>query len=251
MSATQHHLFGASLHAALSSTSVPLSIERDDGFVESHDPSAYLPGKPLFPAVEAILGAAFDRCVELDAPFLDIGAGAGRACLLGAARGAEPLAIEPDKLAREILLQTAPSARIFPGELHEYFDFSRGTRHLGAALMIGGNIGILGCAASPADSLSALADRCLDGALLVAEGRDRHATDESVHLDYWAGRDDPFCKFRLLLDGYPPGPWHRWWMPVADELVAALGQAGWTPVSVEPIGSKGSFVAVARLDRIR
>ncbi|WP_167837657.1 class I SAM-dependent methyltransferase [Nocardia altamirensis] len=214
-------------------------VERDDGHVmvgwaaERYfaEPSRWNP----------LDTAAIDRCVG---SVLDVGAGAGRACLELQRRELPALALDTSAKA----LQVCGRRGVRDSFLGTVFDLARQLpdRRFDSILLLGNNFGLLESPDAARRFLDALARLCTDGGRVIGRGLDPYSTEDPDHLRYHdrnraVGRRAGQMRLRVRHRSEAT-PWFAYWMMSPHELEQALAGTTWDMDELHQDG--GSYMAV-------
>jgi SAM-dependent methyltransferase len=218
--------FGRALLDIVAGTPDPIVIERDDGFV-STDTFDYLAGtdeRDLW-ALDRVRGRV-----------LDIGAGAGRACLAMQDRGQDVVALDVSPGA--ILACRQRGVReVYAGSAEQAAaDGTAGT--FDSALLLGNNLGLLGSAAAAPRFLTAVGELVRPGGVIVGTCLDVYQTDKRVHLHYHElnrgrGRMPGHLTIRVRYQRLAT-EWFSWLAVSPAELSELTGSAGWRITDLRP-----------------
>ena len=217
-------------------------VERDDGFVGSPmDPSLYFLESGSWPlreteAIERVRGRV-----------LDVGCGAGRHALSLQERGFEVTGIDASPGAVEVCEERGlDDARVLPVERVA----SLGADAFDAVLMMGNNFGLVGTRDAASERLEALASVTAPDAVLLAESRDPHATDDPAHLEYHErnlrrGRMSGALRIRVRFRRYATD-WFDYLMASPAEMEYLVRDTPWRVDEVVRGDDGPSYVGVLR-----
>jgi SAM-dependent methyltransferase len=212
-------------------------IERDDGFVETG------PTWDLYFAPFRRWPAHQRRAMRfVRGRVLDVGCGAGRACLHLQERGLDVVGIDISPGAVDVChrrgVHDARVCRI------EDVDDSLGV--FDTIVMLGNNFGLFASRGKARRLLRRLHDLTSDRGRIVAETRDIYDTDDPAHLAYhernrrrgrMAGQVRIRARYRL-----GKTPWFDYLMVSRDELAELLGGTGWH--LARTIDGEDTYIAV-------
>ena len=216
-----------------------LTIRRDDGHVDRHDPALYFMPDPFAHEI-ALLDMA-------EGPVLDVGCGAGRTLLWLQRRGVDAAGVDLSPgavaVARDRGCHGVTQADILartPAIPREAFR---------TLTVFGNNIGIGGTYEGAETLLRNLADAAAPDCRLLVTGLDIAKTDQEHHLAYHqrnidAGRPRGEITMRFEYQGRT-GAWMRWYHPEPRELDALAQATGWVVETMAPAGG-AFFAAVLR-----
>jgi len=178
----------------------PVTICRDDGYLDEGDwPAAYV-GPPLPQAEQDLLG-------RLGGRVLDIGCGPGRHLLWLQERGVEAVGIDFSPGTVEVA-RSRGCREVYVMDVTA-LDFPAGS--FDGVIMMGNNVGLAGTLEATAELFRTLHRIVRTGGLLVGQTRDPLATDNPAHLSYHAanrrrGLPPGQVRMRLEYDGLA-GEW--------------------------------------------
>lgn len=216
-------LFGDALRDYHAGTrSRMLTIRRDDGYMDAHDPRLYFTADPF--AHEK------DLLAQAEGPVLDVGSGAGRTLLWLQHRGLEATGIDLspgavtvacDRGCKDVREADALIADdgVLPMDAFQ------------TVVLFGNNVGIGGTIDGAATLLKRIARATKPGGRLLVTGLDIADTSAPQHLAYHAKNRDrgrPIGEIRMRfeyeddLDGWVP-----WFHPEPEELERLAQDAGW------------------------
>ena len=218
--------FGAALLDTLDGGAGTHVIERDDGFVDAMDGSAYFLGPEAWS--DAWPDADIDAPGLVGGRVLDVGAGAGRFSLALQSRGHEPVALDVSPGAVEVCRRRGVH-QTFLGSIGEFADTDPPL--LDSAVFMGNNLSLLGSAEQARSMLDTLRRLLRPGGTVVGTCLDTYGTEDSVHLAYhqWnreRGRLPGQLKLRVRYRAIA-GDWFDWLLMSPDELAAIVGRCGW------------------------
>jgi len=221
----------------------PLEIvERDDGFMTAARSNAsYFDGIRRWSRAER-LAIRFAR----GRTALDVGCGAGRVALHLQARGVRVTAIDNSPwVVKTAKARGVKDARLFPFEHVGRL----GADSFDTVVMFGNNFGLFGSRARARTLLKALHRITRPGAVLLAQSRDPHETDEAAHRAYARrnrrrGRMPGQIRIQIRFNQWI-GPWFDYLLVSAREMAAILEGTGWNVDRVFTEGG-GRYVAVVR-----
>ena len=198
-------------------------IERDDGFVGAgQDPARYFSEYKDWSRAER-------RAIRLAAGrVLDIGCGAGRHTLYLQSRGFDVTGIDLSPGAVRVSRMRGVKKALVRS-IDEVDRFAPGS--FDTVLMLGNNFGLFGSRAGARRTLKKLARVTTDGARVIAQSLDPHATDNPEHLRYHRrnlsrGRMAGQIKMRVRF-GRAVGPWFDYLLASRREMEEVLEGTGW------------------------
>lgn len=197
--------WGDALLAHLEGRAVALTLETDDGHrTPAMDPAwFFLPPDRWDPLERELLD-------DLEAPVLDLGAGAGRAALHLQERGLDVVAVESSLGAAEVCRRRG-LADVRVQDLND----PPNDRPWRTVLLLCGNLGLGGSWDGNRRLLETLAGRCPPGAVLVGDSVD--------------GAPRPQVRLRIG-DGQTVTPWWDQRNEAPDEVDALVEDTGWEVV---------------------
>jgi SAM-dependent methyltransferase len=202
-------------------------VERDDGMINGAPAARYLCGPDEWQPFDL---RALDR---LDAPTLDVGAGAGRLALALQDRGVRVTALDVSPGAVEVAaargVRTAVCATV---EEHA----ASGAKYDRFALL-GNNLGLLGSREAAPAFLGALAAMAAPGARVVAQGTIPYSTTDDLHTAYHrrnraAGRMAGQLRVRIRYRNLAT-EWFDYLLCTPDELTGLLEATPWRLADVD------------------
>ncbi|BCJ91228.1 SAM-dependent methyltransferase [Terrihabitans soli] len=215
-----------------------MTIRRDDGHTDAHDPDLYFAAEP-FPH-------EIDLLKRAEGPILDVGCGAGRTLLWLQGRGFQTTGIDKSRGAVEVCLEReCQDVRLF--DIMDGGPDALGALAFQTAVLFGNNFGIGGTIEGGAELLRRLTRVLAPGGQILVTGLDITGTTDPSHLAYHQrnrARNRP-CGEIVMRFEYEDdvGEWTQWFHPEAEELVRLAAEAN---LSVEAIGPAGGpFYAAA------
>ena len=217
-------------------------VERDDGFMTAARSNAsYFDDVRHWSRPER-LAIRFAR----GRTALDVGCGAGRVALHLQAKGFRVTAIDNSPWA----LKTAKARGVKDARLLPFEQVGRlAADSFDTIAMFGNNFGLFGSHARARRLLTALHRITRSDAVLLAQSRDPHETDEPAHLAYARrnrrrGRMPGQIRIRIRFNQWV-GPWFDYLLVSAREMSAILDGTGW---NVDRFFTEegGRYVAVIR-----
>lgn len=215
-------------------------VERDDGwFGPGGGPAMYFAPYPEWPARQR---EAIDRA---EGRVLDVGCGAGRAMAYLELQGRDCLGIDVSPGAVDVCERRGLDAQVLDvaevASLEASFD---------TILLLGNNFGLVGTRDRAPEVLAGLAAVASDEAVMLAESRDPHETDEEAHLAYHElnrerGRLPGALRIRVRYARHVT-PWFDYLLASPDEMRALVAD---TPWNVEEVygDPEGDYVAALEL----
>lgn len=213
--------------------------ERDDGFMTARDfrDTVYLSDFVEWP-LEERKAMSYVR-----GRVLDVGCGAGRACLYLQERGREVVGIDVSPVAIKLCIQRG--VRQCHVRSLDEVDHRLGT--FDTVLFLGNNLGLLGTPAAARRHLRLLGEITSDRGRIIGGCLDPYQTKDTHHLDYHRrnrarGRPSGQLRIRARYGPYST-PWiSLLWMSVA-ELEELLEGTGWQLKKAIDVGDP-TYVAV-------
>ena len=213
-------------------------IERDDGFIGlSGGPAPYFTDYRDWSAHQK-------RAMRfVKGRVLDIGCGAGRACLYLQGRGHEVTGIDVSPGAIDVCRQRGVrDARVL-----SITRVSAGLGRFGTILMLGNNFGLFGSFKRARWLLRKLRGITGEGARIIAESLEPYATDEACHLAYHElnrgrGRMAGQLRIRVRYQTYATA-WFDYLLVSQDEMKSILDGTGWRLARTLE-GNRGIYIAV-------
>ena len=151
-------------------------VERDDGMINGAPAARYLSGPDQWQPFDL-------RALEmLDAPTLDVGAGAGRLALALQDRGVPVTALDVSPGAVEVAAARGVRQTVCATVAEHVASGARYDRFA----LFGNNVGLLGSRESAPGFLGALAAMARPGARIIAQGTDPYGGTDELHLAYHA-----------------------------------------------------------------
>ncbi|WP_299592077.1 bifunctional 2-polyprenyl-6-hydroxyphenol methylase/3-demethylubiquinol 3-O-methyltransferase UbiG [uncultured Tateyamaria sp.] len=204
-----------------------LTIRRDDGHVDRHDPDLYFAPAPFAHEIPLL--------EKVDGPVLDVGCGAGRTLLWLEKRGVSATGVDLSRGAVEVARMRGCQDVRFGDIMDPELPFQGNTFR--TAVVFGNNIGIGGTYAGAETLLRRLAHVVAPGGQLLVTGLDIANTDQEHHLAYHQhnierGRPRGEIAMRFEYRGAVED-WIQWFHPEPDELERMAKATGWI---VEDIG---------------
>lgn len=217
-----------------------LTIRRDDGHVDAHDPAIYFAPDPS--AYEASLL----RGVE--GPVLDVGSGAGRTLLWLDRSGIAAAGIDLSPGAVEVA-QSRGCKDVRLGDVMDATGETLENNAFQTAVVFGNNMGIGGTYEGAELLLRRLARVVRPGGRALVTGLDIAQTDAPHHLAYHRrnlekGRPRGEIEMRFEYQGCV-GNWMKWFHPEPNELERLAMSAGWSIERLGPVDGP-FFAAVLR-----
>jgi SAM-dependent methyltransferase len=202
-------------------------IERDDGMINGAPAARYLCGPDEWQPFDL---RALDR---LDAPTLDIGAGAGRLALALQDRGVPVTALDVSPGAIEVA--AARGVRATVCATVEEHAVSGATYDRFA--LLGNNLGLIGSPEGAPGFLGALAAMARPGARVVAQGTIPYGTTDDLHLAYHnrnraAGRMPGQLRIRVRYRELTT-EWFDYLLCTPEELAGMLAYTPWRLADVD------------------
>jgi len=189
---------------------VRFEIERDDGYVESHDISEYFEEYTYFPDVEKkALSHAKGRV-------LDIGVGAGRVALHLQGLGMDVVGLDISDHALEVSRLRGVKKLINMSAC----ELSLPSDSFDTAIAFGNNFGLCGTMDRVAEMMRRLRTVLSDDGVFLAESADPYNTDKEEHLEYHR---------RNLARGRPAGQ-----VTIRDRYLGRVGD-WWDLLLVRPV----------------
>jgi SAM-dependent methyltransferase len=213
-----------------------LTIHRDDGHVDGHDPALYFAEAPFEHEARLLEHAK--------GPVLDVGCGAGRTLLWLQHRGMAATGVDVSPGAVDVCRKRGcQDVRL----LDVMATDAAGDGAFQTIVLFGNNAGIGGTMHGAGQLLSRLAHVTMPGGCLLVTGLDIAKTSEPHHLDYHqrnraAGRPVGEIAMRFEYEG-AIGPWVQWFHPEPAELERLAREAGWEVEEISSVG--GPFYAAA------
>lgn len=220
----EHDAFGQEMMDFYRGKAVIEIIERDDGLVSAspNNPQGYFDSFSDWPPHQQ------EAMRHVRGRSLDVGCGAGRACLYLQEQGFPVTGIDNSPLALEVSRQRGVRSL----SLTPITQVSR--RRLGefdTILMLGNNFGLFGNPQRARRILRSLHHMTSSQGRIIAESTQVYQTDDPLHLDYhefnrqrgrWAGQ----LRLRVLYRKIK-GAWFDYLLVSQDEMVAILRGSGW------------------------
>jgi SAM-dependent methyltransferase len=230
--------YGAELTAYLRDGSKTETIERDDGYIETHEGvgdyfAEYKDWKPL--EQEAIALAS--------GRVLDVGCGAGRVALYLQGQGLQVVAIDNSPGA----IQMCTSRNVVDARLMAFTSINSSLGHLNCLVLFGNNFGLFGSLSTARWLLGKIYTLSSPDATIVATAVDPYGTDNPDHLRYhernrkrgrMPGQLRIRVRHRLFI-----GPWFDYLFASQSELEKILDGTSWKLRDVLRHGGP-SYVAV-------
>ncbi|WP_024802875.1 class I SAM-dependent methyltransferase [Nocardia sp. BMG51109] len=216
--------FGATLLAQWDSSDVTELIERDDGYlVAGQSVAKYFSLPDQWNPLDVL---AVERCTGR---VLDVGAGAGRACLELQRRGLSVLALDTSEGAVQVCRRRGVEDT-FLGTVYDLAGEQPG-RRFDSVLLLGNNLALLESPAKAPRFLDALSRLTTRDAIIVGRGVDPYVTDDPDHLRYHdhnrsLGRCAGQLRLRVRYQRLA-SPWFEYWFLSEDELRQTLSGTGW------------------------
>jgi SAM-dependent methyltransferase len=202
-------------------------VERDDGMINGAPAARYLSGPDEWQPFDL-------RALELlDAPTLDIGAGAGRLSLALQDRGVPVTALDISPGAVEVAAARGVRQTVCATVAQHV---ASGLRYDRFALF-GNNVGLLGSKQSAPRFLDALAAMSQPGARIVAQGTDPYRGTDELHLAYHArnraaGRMGGELRVRVRYRNLAP-EWFDYLLCTPEELAGLTRSTAWRVENVD------------------
>ncbi len=219
--------FGALLASQLESGTAIEIVERDDGYISAIPAARYFDEPGGWPTLDV---AAIDRC---RGRVLDIGAGAGRACLALQKRGHDVLALDTSPAAVRVCRKRGVRDT-FTGTVHDLADGRPGP--FDTFLLLGNNLGLLGTPQTAPGFLAALTALSSPDARVVGIGTDPYTTQDPIHLRHHernrsagrpAGQLRLRVRYRMLAT-----PWFDYLFLSPEELERLVTGTGWRVANI-------------------
>lgn len=220
-----------------------LTIHRDDGHTDTHDPALYFTPEPFsheMPLLE-----------EVEGPVLDVGCGAGRTLLWLGRQSVKATGIDLSPGA--VAVSRARGCRdVRLGNVMDPDKECLEDASFRTAVLFGNNVGIGGDYEGAEVLLRRLATVVAPGGRLLVTGLDIASTDDPRHLAYHRqnrdrGRPRGEIVMRFEYQG-KADDWVRWFHPEPDELARLATTTGWAVDWIE--SARGPFFsAILRNDR--
>ena len=167
-------VFGAAVMDRIAGTPEPLTIERDDGYLDTDDLDIYFSTFDSFPECERrALNLAKGRV-------LDIGLGPGRVSLHVQEMGLEAVGID----LSDGMLEVARRRGVRDAVRMSACDLRFPKGHFQTAVAFGNNFGLCGTPGAVMSMLLRLRDIVSDDGVFLAESIDPLATEKPEHLKY-------------------------------------------------------------------
>jgi SAM-dependent methyltransferase len=202
-------------------------VERDDGMINGAPAARYLCGPDEWQPFDL---RALDR---LDAPTLDIGAGAGRLALALQDRGVPVTALDVSAGAVEV--SAARGVRTTVCATVDEHAASGATYDRFA--LLGNNLGLLASSERAPEFLGALAAMARPGASIVAQGTIPYSTTDDLHLAYHernraAGRMPGQLRVRVRYRDLATA-WFDYLLCTPEELAGLVASTPWRVADVD------------------
>jgi SAM-dependent methyltransferase len=202
-------------------------VERDDGTINGAPAARYLCGPDEWQPFDV---RALDR---LDAPTLDVGAGAGRLALALQDRAIPVTALDVSPGAAEVAAARGVRATVC-ATVEEHA--ASGARYDRFALL-GNNLGLLGSRERAPVFLGALAAMARPGARVIAQGTIPFGTTDELHLAYHernraAGRMPGQLRVRVRYRDLAT-EWFDYLLCTPEEAAGLLGSTPWRLADVD------------------
>ncbi|MEM1065771.1 MAG: class I SAM-dependent methyltransferase [Pseudomonadota bacterium] len=199
-----------------------LTIRRDDGHVDTHDPGIYFAEEPFAHEVELLALA--------EGPVLDVGCGAGRTLLWLAKQGVEATGIDVSPGAAAVA--RARGCRDVRGTDVLAADYSVvPAAAFQTIILFGNNVGIGGTIDGAELMLRRLESATKAGGRLLVTGLDIAKTSAPHHLAYHQknrdrGRPIGEIRMRFEYEG-AVGAWVPWFHPEPPDMLTIAKNTGW------------------------
>lgn len=214
-----------------------LVVERDDGYLDTHDAGAY------FAPYDAWSPIQRDAMTYCSGRILDVGCGAGRHALYLQAHGHDVLGIDNSPLAIEVCrLRGVQRTDVRSVDALGYAAASFDT-----IVMLGNNFGLLGRVSQARRLLQERYALTSDAGRIVADTRNPYQTDDPDHLAYQArnrarGRMSGLITLRVRYRRYAT-PYIDLLMVSQDEMRTLLDGTGWALTDTRE-AERGSYLAI-------
>lgn len=214
--------FGQMLMAYYNGKDASETIERDDGVTSIIFAKGYFSGYEDWHPLEQ------KAMTFVKGRVLDIGCGAGRHALYLQKKGFEVLGIDNSPLAIEVCkLRGLKQTKVMSIDAVEFSSDSFDT-----VIMMGNNFGVFGSFGKAKLLLKKLFEMTSKDALIIADTRDPHKTDDPNHLKYHMfnkkkGRMAGQVRIRTKFQDYV-SDWFDYLMVSKKEMAEILEGTGWT-----------------------
>lgn len=214
-------VFGAAVRDRIAGTPEPLTIERDDGYLDTDELDIYFSAFDAFPECERrALNLAKGRV-------LDIGLGPGRVSLHVQEMGLEAVGID----LSDGMLEVARRRGVVNAVKMSACDMVFPKGHFQTAVAFGNNFGICGSPGGVMSMLLRLREVLSDDGVFLAESIDPLRTDQPEHLAYHdrnrsAGLMPGQVRIRDVYKGVA-GEWFDLLLVTPTEMKVLAERTGW------------------------
>lgn len=214
-------LFGDAISDWMAGGREPLSIERDDGYVDDQDLGSYFSPFESFPACEkAALELARGRV-------LDLGLGPGRVSLHLQERGLDVVGVD----ISDHMLEVARRRGVRGAVKMSVCDLRFPKGHFQTAVAFGNNFGLCGNPEGVEAMLLRLRDIISDDGVFLAQSINPLNTTKREHLEYHEknrsrGRMPGHVRLRFLYKGLVD-EWFELLMVTPEEMTILAERTGW------------------------
>lgn len=237
--------FGQALRNMLTGDTVPVVIERDDGWIgaDSYGTSLYFSPYRKWPAIEK-RGLRYAR-----GRVLDVGSGAGRHAIYLQEHGHPVTGIDDSPLAVEVArLRGLRDARVL--SVHNAATLA--PLVFDTITMLGHNLALLGGVRRGRALLTAFRKITKPGSVIVGTTVDPYITVDQDHLKYQRrnrkrGRLPGQLRFRLRYESYAT-PWFDYLFLSRAELETLIEPTGWRLIAFHPAEDAPNYAAVLERD---
>ena len=218
---TSKDLFGEALVDHFEGRIYPLSMERDDGYIDEQDMSFYFKEYDQFTESER-------KALEyVKGRVLDIGVGAGRTALYLQKRGVEVVGIDVSENALDLCRRRGVKKLVNMSAC----DLTFKKNSFSTAIAFFNNLGLCGSLDGVAKMMERLHGIIKDGGVFLAETVNPIDTDRRVHLTYHKsniarGRPPGQVTLRERYRGRK-GAWWDLMLVTPDEMRTLCSRTGW------------------------